>query len=143
MQRRKFLTVAAASIAGFSGCISEDEVDDSSSGDTGGSNDESTGTSGGNDDNEGSGLVILDEEYYEESYSAGVRGTVQNKTGSELSYVAVQAEFLDAEGTRLGEGLDNTTDLDNEQKWKFDAMFLGDNPDQIENYEIEVSDSSF
>lgn len=148
MQRRTFIATtatAAASIAGLSGCLSEesDESSGDANGGNGGGNGNGSTNTGTTDGGDSGGLAILEDEFYEEEYSGGVRGIVQNNTGAELSYVGVQAEFLDSEGTRIGEGLDNTTDLSSEQKWQFDAMFLGDNPEEIDSYNIEVSDSPF
>lgn len=148
MERRRFLAVAGATVGSMAlaGCGTDDGADDSSSGDTGGDggngDDSSSGTTTDGGGGGGGKLEILEDEYYEEDFSAGVRGTVKNNSDSEISYVGVQAEFLDAEGTRVGEGLDNTTDLAGGQEWAFDAMATSD-PEEIDSYNIEVSDSSF
>lgn len=148
MERRQFLAVAGATVGAMAlaGCGADDEADDESSGDTGdggnGGDDNSSGTTDGGGGG-GGDLEILEDEYYEEDFSAGVRGTVVNNSDSEISYVGVQAEFLDAEGTRVGEGLDNTTDLAGGQEWSFDTAALDADAEEIDSYNIEVSDSPF
>lgn len=152
MERRRFLAMAGATVVSMSlaGCGADDEADDEASGDTGndgGDNgDDSSGnstTDGGDSGGDGGGgLEILEDEFYEDDISAGVEGTVKNNSDSEISYVGVQAEFLDAEGTRVGEGLDNTTDLGAGQEWAFDVMSTAE-PSEIDSYNIEVSDSPF
>lgn len=132
----------------LAGCGS-DSASDTSGGSAddgdGGSEDTSTGTSSGDGGGDGGGsgsLEILEDEFYEESIGAGVKGTVKNNSGSEIGYVGVQAEFLDSEGTRVGEGMDNTTDLASGQEWQFDCMATTE-ASEIDDYKIEVSDSPF
>ncbi|MUV90388.1 hypothetical protein GJ629_11150 [Halapricum sp. CBA1109] len=85
-------------------------------------------------------MEILDHSFYQEEFTSGVRGTAVNNTDGELSYVEANATFLDADGTQIGEGLDNVTDLAAGREWEFDCMFLGDDPSRIAEYEIEVSE---
>lgn len=153
MERRRFLAMAGATVMSMSiaGCGTESSSDTSGgdANDDGGNDngDDSSGnstTDGGDSGGDGGGgLEILEDEYYEEDISAGVRGTVVNNSDSEVSYVGVQAEFLDSEGTRVGEGLDNTTDLAGGQEWDFDTVALDADAEEIDSYNIEVSDSSF
>lgn len=160
MERRKFIVcVGAASVTGLAGCSGSNEPDDSSSGDAGNeaggegtdesttsepteeSTPEPTETETATPEPE-SALKILEDEFYEEDYSAGVRGIVQNTTDETISYVAVEVAFYDADDVKLEDGLDNTQDLKGGGKWKFDAMYPGD-ANEVDHYEISVSDSPF
>ena len=47
--------------------------------------------------------------------------------------------FLDADGTQIGEGLDNVSDLAAGREWQFECAYLDSDADQIEEYEIEVT----
>ncbi|ELZ09281.1 hypothetical protein C479_10685 [Halovivax asiaticus JCM 14624] len=126
MQRRTFLALAGASIpATLAGCT-ENESSDRQSGDDSGSGD-------------GDGPVqFVDHEWYNSgAYEAGVTGQLENVSGDTLSYVEVSVYFLDEEGTQFEEGLDNTSELADGRTWEFDAMFLGDEPDRVDDYEIE------
>lgn len=145
MERRRFLSVAGATVVSMSlaGCGADDEADDEASGDTSGGDGGDGDEASGDGENGGGGLEILEDEYYEEDFSAGVRGTVKNNSDEEIGYVGVQAEFVDSEGTRVGEGLDNTTDLAGGQEWDFDTVALDADAEEIDSYNIEVSDSPF
>ena len=131
LNRRRYLATlgTTASALALAGC-SESDSGDSGSGDSNG------GDSGGNDQPD---VEILSHEFYEEEFSSGVRGTAVNNTDSELSYVEATATFLDSEGTQIGEGLDNVSDLAGGREWEFDCMFTGQDASRIEEYEVEVS----
>lgn len=116
--------------------------DDSSDGDGAGGGSDGGNESSGNDGSDSGGssdLEILDHELYEDDFSAGVEGTVRNNSDEEMSYVEVQAVFLDEEGTQIGDSIDNVNDLAADREWEFDCMFLGDDPGRIDSYEIEAS----
>ena len=158
LNRRRYLatlgtTASALTLAGCSESDSGDSGDgdandnsgDSSNGNSdnsggnsnsGNSNDENSGDGGGNDQPD---VEILNHEFYEEEFSSGVRGTAVNNTDSELSYVEATATFLDSEGTQIGEGLDNVSDLASGREWEFDCMFTGQDAGRIEEYEVEVT----
>ena len=155
MNRRRYLgtlgtTASAIALAGCSG----DDGGDSSGGDansnsgdsSGGDSDNSGGDGNGGDSNSGDGggndqpdVEILSDEFYEEEFQSGVRGTAVNNTDSELSYVEATATFLDSEGTQIGEGLDNVSDLAAGREWEFDCLFTGQDESRIDTYELEVS----
>lgn len=89
-------------------------------------------------------IEVLEHEFYDDgSYETGVKGTLENVSGQELSYVEVKAFFLDGDGTQIGEGLDNTTDLAADRKWKFDCVYLDDNGSEIEEYELKTDVSNY
>jgi hypothetical protein len=81
--------------------------------------------------------------WYEEDMSQGVRGEITNTSDGTLSYVEIQALLYDSEGTRLGEALDNVSDLGGGETYAFDAVSLltGDKADSVASYELNVSDS--
>lgn len=89
------------------------------------------------------GLEILEHEFYQEDFSAGVEGTVRNDTGEELSYVEVGVVFYNADGQRIDDSFTNTEDLGDGEEWVFDVMFLGNDPEQVDDYNIVVTDEPF
>jgi len=158
LNRRRYLATlgTTASALALAGCSESDSGDsgggdannnsgdssngnsDNSGGDSnsGNNNDGNRGDGGGNDQPD---VEILNHEFYEEEFSSGVRGTAVNNTDSELSYVEATATFLDADGTQIGEGLDNVSDLAGGREWEFECMFTGQDESRIEEYEVEVS----
>lgn len=161
MRRRPFLSLTASGlVAGLAGCSSseDDSGDEAEGAADGGSdgNDEGGSADGGDSDSgdetteteaetetteESGSLEIQEHEFYEEDFSAGVRGILQNNTGETKDYVEVTVEFYDEDDVKLEDGLDNTEGLDPEGQWQFDAPYLGDDPSDVDRYEIEASDS--
>ena len=87
-------------------------------------------------------LEVLEHELFEEEFTAGVRGEIENVSDETLSYVGVQAYFQDEGGTRIGDSLDNTTDLPAGEVWAFEAPYVGsEDAEAIEDYTLAVSDS--
>lgn len=143
MNRRQFMTAAAGvstvGLTALAGCTEETEES--------GSNDpvtpqtftpEQTTTAGSQGD-----VEILEHEMYEDEYSFGVRGKLENKTDRELLYVEVQARFFDADETRIAEGLDNLSDLGPGTTANFDAVALEGESGNVANYEVEVTSVDF
>lgn len=171
MERRKFLTIlGAGAIASVAGCTSEDsdpedretgttdsdgpaeapadsddtgDSDGNSADDSGDTDDSQTGTADGDGSEDEQQVEVLTHEWYEEEYSAGVQGEIENVSGETLSYVEVSVYFLDSEGRQIGDSLANTSDLAPGRVWAFDVMYLGSDADQVENYEIETDVSNF
>ncbi|ELY77932.1 FxLYD domain-containing protein [Natrinema gari] len=154
MFRRKYLASigATATALGLAGCTSDEsdsdegnangnsgDSDTSDSGNNNGDNNGGDTNSGDSGDDNQSDVEILDHEFYSEEFSSGVRGTAVNNTDSAIGYVEATATFLDSEGTQIGEGLDNVSDLAAGREWEFDCMFTGQDASRIEEYEIEVS----
>jgi hypothetical protein len=83
--------------------------------------------------------------YYSEDMSNGVRGEVTNTSDSTISYTGIQVRFYDSDDTRIGETLDNTTDLGAGETYAFDAIgaLMSDEADSVASYTISVSDSAF
>ncbi|WP_050031461.1 FxLYD domain-containing protein [Natrinema altunense] len=115
------------------------DSDTSDSGNNNGDNNGGDTNSGDNGDDNQSDVEILDHEFYEEEFQSGVRGTAINNADRELSYVEATATFLDADGTQIGEGLDNVNDLAAGREWEFDCMYTSQDASRIEEYEVEVS----
>jgi hypothetical protein len=82
--------------------------------------------------------------FYSEEFSSGVRGEVTNTSDSTISYTEIQVRFYDSDDTRLGEGLDNTTDLGGGETYAFDvpSLLTSDEVDTIASYTITVTDSA-
>lgn len=152
--RRRFLTTlgTTASALALAGCTEDGgdsgggDANDNSGDSSNGNSDNSGGDSNGGDSNSGDSggndqpdVEILSHEFYSEEFSSGVRGTAVNNTDSEIGYVEATATFLDSEGTQIGEGLDNVSDLAGGREWEFDCMFTGDDASRIEEYEVEVT----
>jgi len=149
MKRRRYLESAAgtATVLLLAGCT-DDEDEDSSGGDAnngGGNGGDASGNggddSGSGDSNSGGGsdIELVDHQFYQDDFSVGVRGTAENTSGEELSYVEAEAVFLDENDTQIGEGIDNVTDLAAGRRWEFECMFLGSDEERIDSYEITVS----
>lgn len=81
--------------------------------------------------------------YYSEDFSSGVKGEVTNITDSTISYTGIEVKFFDSEGTRLGQTLDNATDLGAGKTYAFDAVSLltSDKKKSVARYTITISDS--
>lgn len=120
---------------GNSGDSDTSNSDDSDGDDNGGD----TNSENNDDSSNQSDVEIVDHEFYDEEFQSGVRATAVNNTDNDLSYVEATATFLDADGTQIGEGLDNVNDLAAGREWEFDCMYTSQNASRIEEYEIEVS----
>lgn len=98
----------------------------------------------GQSDGQGEQSVqILRHEWYEEEFSAGVRGRLENVSGGPLDYVEVSAVFLNDEGVQIGSNSALTTDLAAGRIWAFDVTYLGTDASQVAEYELETSLSAF
>lgn len=158
MHRRAYLAVAGTALTGtLAGCMEsessdreESGVDDSDdapvddgSDDGGGSGGSDDGGSDDGDDN-GDPVEFVEHEWYNNGpYDAGVLGRLENVSGEELAYVVVNVYFLDDDGVQIDEGLANTTDLAADRIWEFDAVYLGDDTNRVDTYEIEWDVTNF
>lgn len=79
-------------------------------------------------------------EIEEDDYTFGVSGILKNNTDKEKSYVQIEIPVYDAEGNKLGDALDNISNLEPGGTWKFKALFLGTKEDgmkaDIEKYKV-------
>jgi len=80
--------------------------------------------------------------FYEEEFSSGVRGELTNTTDDAISYTEVTAKFYNDEGTRLGDSLDNVSDLGGEETYAFEVLSLltGEKADAVASYTLTVSE---
>jgi hypothetical protein len=160
VKRRQYLFTVGTTTAALpllAGCT-ESEADEGSGSDSGtddGSGSEDNEADGDNEidaqealesedtDSTVEGLEITEHDLYDEEFSAGVKGVVANNTGNTLDYVEVGVVFYNSEGQRIDDMFTNTTDLPDGEEWLFDVMFLGDDPNDIDEYSIAVTDSPF
>jgi hypothetical protein len=145
MQRRTLLaTTGTVLTAAIAGCGSSDTSNrEEGSTDDGSTEDDGSGEGSADGSESEQQIELLNHEFYEDDFSSGVRGTLENVSGEVLSYVEVQVYFLDSEGTQIGEGLDNTSDLAEGRRWEFEAAYLDTDPERIDTYEIETDVTSF
>jgi len=70
-------------------------------------------------------LKPISVEGYVDRYSEGVRGVIKNVSERTLDYVKIDMYFYQGD-TRVGDSLDNTTNLTAGTEWAFDAPYVGD-----------------
>ena len=69
-------------------------------------------------------LKPISTEAYVDKYREGVRGVIRNVSERTLDYVKVDMYFYQGD-TRVGNSLDNTTNLTAGTEWAFDAPYVG------------------
>lgn len=74
--------------------------------------------------------------------NATVEGKVKNTSGKEQSYIQVSAKFFNDANERIGEGMDNSTDVPDGQVVQFE-IYATPKPDEIDHYELEAATSPF
>lgn len=150
MQRRKFLatTTGAATTVTFAGCGGSggSGSSDSASGDSGDSQSTETpaepSTPTETSAPEQPDVEILSHEMvYDDTLGAKVQGGVRNTTESTLSYIEVSAKFYNNDGTRVGEGMWNATDVEPKTTVQFETIGATVDSEPAE-YEIETSISA-
>lgn len=151
MDRRKFITASSTALATIlAGCTSsgsdpEDREQGSTDGGSGDDGDRDSGSAGGDGGSESEQFVdLLEHEWYNDGqYDAGVRGKIKNVSEETLSYVQIDVFFLDSEGTQIGEGVDNTSDLAPGRVLEFEVAYLDTDADRVEDYEIDTSVTNY
>jgi len=71
-----------------------------------------------------------------------IEGTVKNTSGTTLSYAQIEARLYDTNGTRIGSGMDNVSNLRAGKSWQYEMFILVD-PWEVESIELEVGSSPF
>lgn len=167
MDRRKFLlTTGIATTTLLAGCTGDDEEEDDEAelddAEAEAAEDEEENGEEGDEDGEDEedeidpeealededtestveGLELLEHELVSDDFSAQVEGVVANNTGDELDYVEVGVVLYNEEGQRIGDSFTNTTDLPDGQEWAFEVL-LTEDADDIDDYDIAVTDSAF
>lgn len=69
---------------------------------------------------------IADEQMTGDDYTTTISGTFTNLTDSQLGYVSVGYNLFDADGNQLGTAYANTSNLDADGTWKFEAVGMYD-----------------
>lgn len=71
--------------------------------------------------------------------NVSVVGVAENVSNDTIAYGQIEAYFYDLSGARLGSGLDNINSLGAGRQWNFEAMYLGMDTEQVEEYKLETS----
>lgn len=141
MHRRKFVCATSTVLMSVSlaGCADEDdEPVDEDTGEIEGDQPEEE-SNGEQEDTDG--LEIVEHELVEEEFSVEVQGIVRNNGDDVESYVQVDVIFYDSDGTRIDNGISNTSDLTPDEDWAFSVLTTED-ADDIDEYDISVTDSA-
>ena len=70
---------------------------------------------------------------YHDTFAYYIEGTVKNNTSKDYSYFSIEFVCYDAEGNNLGTAIDNTNNLLAGDTWKYKAMFMGSNSDEVDH----------
>lgn len=74
-----------------------------------------------------------------DDFATYVKGVLTNNGGAK-GYVQVLIPCYDKDGAKLGDALDNVNNIEANGKWKFKAMFIGDEkPAKCDVEKVEVS----
>lgn len=150
MRRRTLIqTIGSTALVAVAGCgTSESDVAEGN-GDNDNNNDtpepedtpEDDDTSTPEDDSPP--VEILEHSLEEDDLgNARVVGKMENTTDDELSYMQVQARFFNADDERIGEAMDNASDVGSGTVVNFEIMSTVE-ADNVDRYELEASDSPF
>lgn len=120
---------------------SESESSSSSSSSSGGSNGSGNGSESESESSSGGGLEITEHELTTDDFSSYIEGVVVNNTGSEQSYVELEAEVYNSDGQKIGTPFTNTQNLADGGEWAFELMLTSDS-EEIDEYELSVTDSA-
>ena len=105
---------------------------------------EFSGGDSNNDSGSSSDLELLSHnmnfEQGEYTSELKVVGQAENVSGGELDYAEVEVKFLN-DGAVEETSLDNINGLGAGQKWNFEVLYLGQNPEVISDYQIRAGTS--
>lgn len=152
MKRRELLQttagiVAATAIAGCSTSEEDDRIE--GGGGNNGSNSNSGSSNGGGGDEQTEtessptttpqpDIAILSHEMsYDSTMGAKVTGVFQNTTDHEIGYVQISAYFYNESGKRVGESMDNASNVKSGSKVDFETIPT-DTGGKPAEYELEV-----
>ena len=143
--RRKFVCATSTVLLSVSiaGCADDgDEPEDEDTGEIEEGQEEGQEEEQEEEQEEGAnGLEIVEHELVEEEFSVEVEGIVRNNGSDVESYVQVDVVFYDDEGTRIDNGMSNTSDLAPDEDWAF-SVLTTEEADDINEYDISVTDSA-
>lgn len=130
MNRRQFIT--AVGVAAFAGCTGSGATADAGGGFTVEKGTATPGPPYTSSVSPGAytntrALKFVEADSYRDDYDTlHLTGIIENVSGVVIDYAQVTGYFLDANETRVGESLDNATDLPPGQRWQYDMAYLGD-----------------
>lgn len=72
---------------------------------------------------------------YVGDYNVGyyIEGTVTNNRDKDYSYVQIEFVCYDSNGNNIGTAIDNTNNLLGNQTWKYKAIFMDTNAEQVDH----------
>ena len=68
-------------------------------------------------------------------------GTAKNVGKKRLSYGSVEAKFYDADGSLIGNSLDNFNNLEPGETWKFKVTYFGMDAENVATYKLGLGPS--
>ena len=71
------------------------------------------------------------------SFAYYIEGNVTNNTDKDYSYVQIEFICYDKEGTNLGTAIDNTNNLLGNQTWKFKAMAMFSDVENVDHCDYQ------
>ena len=75
-----------------------------------------------------------------DTFAYYIEGTVTNNKDKDYSYVSIEFVCYDSDGNNLGTAMDNTNNLLGKQTWKYKAMFIGSDQENVDHCDYhEVS----
>lgn len=83
-------------------------------------------------------IVILSVEGTAEQFSITIRGEARNASDTAYDYVSLQFGLFDETEAKLGSAVDNVTNLDAGQRWRFEAIGTAEDAETFTIEEITV-----
>ena len=74
--------------------------------------------------------------YYDGYFSYYIEGEIVNNTKNSYSYVQIQFNVYDSTGAQIGSAMDNINNLEANGTWKFKAIDLSGEPENIAYYKV-------
>lgn len=75
--------------------------------------------------------TITDVAEERDEFSLYVTGIVKNNTDKDLSYLSVTIPMKDSDGNKTGDAIDNVNNIGPGETWKFKAIYLGDDHENV------------
>lgn len=75
--------------------------------------------------------TITDVAEEKDEFSLYVTGIVKNNTDKDLSYLSVTIPMKDSDGNKTGDAIDNVNNIGPGETWKFKAIYLGDDHENV------------
>ena len=75
--------------------------------------------------------TITDVAEERDEFSLYVTGIVKNNTDKDLSYISVTVPMKDSDGNKTGDAIDNVNNIGPGETWKFKAIYLGDDHENV------------